>query len=60
MPMLERKRVKMKQRQTYGKSAAASGSSHCGGAGKQQEKVPPAQVAGALLKITIAKVIGPV
>ena len=30
------------------------------GAGKQQEKVPPAQVAGALLKITFAKVIGPV
>ena len=58
--MLERQKGKKKQTQTYGKSAAASGSSHCGGAGKQQEKVPPAQVAGALLKITIAKAIGPV
>ena len=41
LPMLERQELKKKQTQSYGKSAAASGSSHCGEQVNSRRKCQP-------------------
>ena len=58
--MLEIQKDIKKQTQSYGKSAAAPGSSQCGEQVNSRRKCQPSSVAGVLLKINIAKVIGPV